>query len=80
MIAEATTERDCPFYGRHIAIILSAGACFPGPGIRFVASGGSECAIQVPFYHSCDLAFHGTPVYWRVCPAWLRAVVDFGED
>jgi len=78
-MAEATAERDCPFYGRHIAIILSGADLSPGAGIRFVATGGSQCAIRIASYHPCDLVPEGKPVHWRVCPSWLRAVVDFEE-
>jgi len=73
---EATAERNCPFYGRHMAITLLGGGTIPRQGVHFVDSGGNQCALEIRSHHPCELAVQGEPVDWRVCWVWLQVALD----
>jgi len=69
MSEPATPEHNCPFYGWHVAV-CGVRHLIAAHSLRFMASGGNQCALRLTSYTPCDLAIEGRPVDWRVCPAW----------
>ena len=52
-------ERNCPFYGYHLALV--------GRPFVLLNSRGNQCAIVVDAFSPCYLEIEGKPVDWRVC-------------
>ena len=70
MSEAAQTGPNCPFYGWHVAVCAVGHLTIAAHSLRFMASGGNQCALRLTSYTPCDLAIEGKPVDWRVCPAW----------
>jgi len=75
MSEAAQAEPNCPFYGRHIALMLLGSGSIPRQGLQFVRSGGNQCALVLQSCHPCELEIEHKPVTWWACPVWQAATI-----
>ncbi len=67
---------NCPFYGRHLAIIDPRARARLGHAIRLLPNYGNQCAIVNDSVSPCQPAIEGKSVEWRGCPILADILVD----
>ena len=70
------TPPNCPFYGRHLAIIRANTPTPDGLAVILLEQYGNQCAACTDVLTPCIFDVQKKPVEWRGCPEMARIVVD----